>query len=82
MSKGAIKPGPDRLNSLLKMPIPGNLPALRWVMVMFAHYVHWIHSFLDKMHPLTIASKFPLPPHDIIAFDDLKRDIAKLLSQR
>lgn len=65
-------PGSE-LKPLLNLPIPSNLPSLRRALGMFAHFAHWIPSFAEKVYQLTAISKFPLPPHVIRAFEDLKR---------
>lgn len=68
--------GLELLKPLLNLPIPSNLPSLRRVLRMFAHFTYWIPSFVEKAHPLTAISKFSLLPHVIRAFEDLKKNTA------
>ena len=38
ISKGSVKPDPDRLKGLMDLPVPQNIPSLRRAMGRFSHY--------------------------------------------
>lgn len=59
------------------MPIKSNLPYLQQAVGMFTHYAYWIPSYSEKVHPLTVISKLPLPRYTIRIFEDLKSNIAE-----
>ena len=48
ISKGTIKPDPERLRPLKELPPPQNIAAQRRVIGMFSYYSKWIPSFLRK----------------------------------
>ena len=77
ISKGSVKPDPDRLKGLMDLPVPQNLPSLRRAMGMFSHYSQWIPNFSEKLHPLTKVTRYPLSKEQTEAFKCLKQEIAK-----
>ena len=77
ISKGSVKPNPDRLKGLMDLPIPQNLPSLRRAMGMFSHYSRWIPNFSEKLHPQTKVTHYPLTKEQTEAFKCLKQEIAK-----
>ena len=70
----------EQLKHLMELPVPGNMPTLRWALSMFAHYSQWVASLKKKkkkkLHPLMQVSTFPLFCPTIKAFQNMKRDIA------
>ena len=76
ISKGSVKPEPDRHKGLMDLPVPENL-SLRRVMGMFSHYSPWIPNFSEKLHPLTKVTHYPLTKEQTEAFQCLKQEIAK-----
>ena len=50
ISKGSVKPDPDRLKGLIDLPVPQNLPSLRRAMVMLLYSVF-------------VTLRFPFGPH-------------------
>ena len=77
ISKGSVKPDPDRLKGLMNLPVPQNLPSLRRAMGMFSHYSRWIPNFSEKLHPLTKVTRYLLSKELTEAFKCLKQEIAK-----
>ena len=61
VSKGQIKPDPDRLQPLRDLPPPENKKAQERITGMFAYYSQWIPRFSDKAYPLIHNEIFPLP---------------------
>ena len=73
-----IRPDPERMRPLLNLPLPEDLPSLRRVLGLFSYYSKWVHSFSDKVKPLSANDpKFPLSDDAIRAFEQIKRDVAK-----
>ena len=54
-----IKPDPDRLEPLLKLPTPSTKSMLQRALGLFAYYSNWIQKYSDKIRPLTQSSTFP-----------------------
>ena len=77
ISKGSVKPDPDRLKGLMDLPVPQNLPSLRRAMEMFSHYSRWIPNFSEKLHPLTNVTRYPLTKEQTEAYKCLKQEFAK-----
>ena len=75
ISKGSVKPDPDRLKGLMNLPVPQNFPSLRRALGMFSHYSRWIFS--EKLHPLTRVTCYPFTKEQTEAFKCLKQEIAK-----
>ena len=75
ISKGSMKPDPDRLKPLQKLPAPNTLAEQRRIVGMFAYYSKWIPKFSDKIRPLIQNSVFPLPENVLHAFQNLKVEI-------
>ena len=76
ISKGIIKPDPERMRVLIELPVPHNCKSLERVVGMFAYYAKWIKQFSDKIKPLKSAQTFPLSSDAVSAFDMLKNDLA------
>ena len=52
VSKGLIKPDPERFRSLRELPPPHNTKSQQRIVGMFAYYSHWISHFSDKIFPV------------------------------
>ncbi|XP_054287982.1 uncharacterized protein LOC129003710 [Macrosteles quadrilineatus] len=75
ITKNEIRPDPDRLQPLLKLPLPHDGQSLRRTMGMFAHYSDFIKSFSEKIQPLSSTKSFPLSEEAINSFNELKNEI-------
>ena len=79
VTKGTVKPDPERLAPLKDMPAPVNLKAQQRAVGMFAYYSQWISHFSDKIHPLIQNESFPVSGLALEAFQNLKKDIERAL---
>ena len=76
ISKGTIKPNPDRLQPLFNLAPPSNLEIQRRYVGMFSYYSKWIFKFSEKIYPLIHNTEFPIPDSVLEAYNTLKEDIA------
>ena len=73
----SIKPDPDRVQSLLDMPIPKASKELQRMVGLFAYYARWILNYSLKVRPLIKVSQFPLIDKTVVtAIEGLKHDLA------
>ena len=75
VSKGTIRPDPERMRPLRELPLPTDKKTLQRVIGMFAYYSPWIPKYSDKIHPLISNRTFPLPADCQETFDRLKREL-------
>ena len=75
VSKGEIKPDPERLKPLRELPAPVNLKAQKRAVGLFSYYSQWIKDFSKKIRPLSQNTLFPLPEEALRAFNLLKEDV-------
>ena len=75
ISKGEIRPDPERLAPLREMEPPASLKSQKRACGMFAYYSGWISHFSDKIKVLTENTTFPLPPHVLLTFNNLKKEL-------
>ena len=75
VSKGLIKPDPDRLRPLRELPPPENKKSQERIVGMFAYYSQWISKFSDKAYPLIHNQVFPLPQPVLTCFESLKKEL-------
>ena len=75
ISKGTIKPDPERLHPLKELPPPQNIAAQRHVIGMFSYYSKWIPKFSEKIRPLIQNKQFPISESALQTFEQLKLDI-------
>ena len=82
VSKGAVKPDPERFKPLIDLSAPKSLKEQQRIVGMFAYYSHWISRFSDKINPLAHNTVFPVPSNVLSAFESLKSDLvnASLIS--
>nr|XP_026689480.1 uncharacterized protein LOC104265567 [Ciona intestinalis] len=78
ISKGTLKPDPERIQPLLNLPIPDNQKALQRVIGMFAYYAQWIPKYSDKIKPLVQNKEFPLKQSALESFEELREKLAKI----
>ena len=78
ISKGTLKPDPDRVKTLLELPPPTNSKEQQRVVGLFAYYAQWISQYSDKVKPLLKNCTFPLSNHALKAFDELKAELAEV----
>ena len=77
VSKGNVKPDPERMEPLRKMPPPPNMKAQKRAIGLFAYYSSWVPKFSDKIHALNHNTIFPLPDKVKQDFENLKTEIEK-----
>ncbi|XP_063624762.1 uncharacterized protein LOC134796503 [Cydia splendana] len=71
IANNVIQPDSARLEPLLNLPPPHDLPSMRRALGMFAHYSKWIPNFSEKVHELAKTKTFPLTNTMIKDFGDL-----------
>ena len=74
-----IKPDPNRLEPLLKLPTPSTKSMLQRGLGLFAYYSNWIQKYSDKIRPLTQSSTFPLSEEACNAYEAIKREISEAI---
>ena len=70
-----VQPDPQRLQPLLDLPSPSDLPSLKRICGMFSYYSKWIQNYSTKIRPLMKNTSFPLPADVENAFQELKKEI-------
>ena len=81
ISKGSIKPDPDRLKPPQKLPAPITLAKQLRTVSMFACYSKLIPTFSNKIRPLIQNNVFPLPENATHAFQNLKVEIENAVAR-
>ncbi|XP_026322465.1 uncharacterized protein LOC113232055 [Hyposmocoma kahamanoa] len=77
VKNNVIEPDKDRLDPLIKLPLPRNTAELKRALGLFAHYAKWVHNFSAKIQPLINNSQFPLNENGQRSFKLLKSEIEK-----
>ena len=77
ISKGEIKPDPDRMEPLLIVPLPHDAASLKRALGLFSYYSPWIPKYSDMIQPLINKPMFPLCSAAKEAFQNIKQCIAK-----
>ena len=75
IENGCISPDPEKLRPLLELLLPQK--SLNRCLTLFSYYSRWVPNFSDRVKPITSCKSFPLSSEAEIAFEDLKRIIAK-----
>jgi len=75
IEEGEIRPNPERLQPLRKLPVPENTRSLNRCLGFFSYYSKWIQKFSYRLRPLTVNDGFPLNEAAVRAFQDLKQAI-------
>ena len=70
--KGVMRPDPERVRPLMELPDPEDMPQLKRVIGMFAHYSQWIPKFSQHVQPLVQVVSFPLSKTAKISLNILK----------
>ena len=73
IEEGTIRPDPERLRPLLELSIPHDSKSLNRCLGFFAYYSQWIHSYSDRVKPLSSTKEFPLSEEAVQAFNSLKK---------
>ena len=76
IENGTIRPDPNRLTALLRLPPPADSKGLKRILGFFSHYSKWIRNFSEKIRPLVNTAAFPLNREQLNSFEGLKREIA------
>ena len=76
ISHGVLRPDPDRMEPLVKLPIPNDQKSLKRALGLFSYYSKWIPNFSDKVRYLTTDVTFPLSQGAVSSFESLKKAIA------
>lgn len=79
VSKGIVKPDPQRLSPLREMPAPTDLKSQQRAVGMFSYYSPWISHFSDKIYPIIHNKAFPISGPALEAFENLKKDLENAL---
>ena len=74
--QGTLRPDPDRVKTLLDMPIPTKKRELDRVIGLFAYYARWLPRYSDKIKPLVDARSFPLDELAMESFHLLQEELA------
>ena len=76
VSKGSIKPDPERMKPLLDLPV--DPASLQRAMGLFSYYARWVEKFSHRVHSLVGSPRFPLSEECVlVAFEDVKLQVAK-----
>ena len=75
VSHNTIKPDPERMEPLLKLPLPSDPAALKRALGLFSYYSRWIDKFSDRIQPLIGDPDFPLSEDCKNAFEEIKLSI-------
>ena len=75
VSKGTIRPDPERLRPLQELPPPDNIKAQRRIIRMFTNYSFWILNYLLKIQELNNNTIFSISAKIKDSFEYLKREL-------
>ena len=76
----SIKPDPDRVQSLLDMPIPKSTKESQRMAGLFAYFARWVSNYSSRIRSLIKASMFPLTGEPMTTIEDLKHTLANATS--
>ena len=77
VSKGTIRPDPERFEALRKMDPPNSAKSQQRIIGLFSYYSQWISHFSDKIRVLSQNTIFPLPSSVKTTFENLKEELEK-----
>ena len=75
IKEGTIRPDPERLRPLRKLPIPHDSKSMIRCLGLFSYYSQWIPRFSDRIKPIASCKSFPQPSPAVEAFESLKKTI-------
>ena len=81
ISHRCLQPDPDRVKTLLDLPVPSSIAALKRAIGLFAYYAKWVPNYSDTIRPLLQSKSVPLENEAIQAFHTLKSVLAKATLQ-
>ena len=73
---GTQRPDPERLKSLLNMPVPTTKKELRHAIGLFAYYARWLPRYSDRIKLLVDTVVFPLCENAVKLFRQLQNELA------
>ena len=73
---GTLRPDPERVKSLLNMPVPTAKKELRRTIGLFAYYARWLPRYSDRIKPLVDTVAFPLSENAVDCFRQLQNELA------
>ena len=76
-----LEPDPDRVKTLLNLPVPNSIPSLKRAIGLFAYYAKWVRNYSDTIRPLLLSDSVPLKMDAIQSFKTLKAELAKAALQ-
>ena len=76
IENGSLRPDPERVQSLLKMPVPTTKKELRRSIGLFAYYARWLPRYSDRIKPLVDTVTFPLNENAVNCFRQLQNELA------
>ena len=71
-----INSDPDRVQPLLKTPVPKTSKDLQLLVGLFAFYARWVPNYSGRIRPLIQSSSFPLDNDVVTAIEKLKQILA------
>ena len=75
ISKGIIRPDPERFEALIALPAPCDMKAQQRIVGMFSYYSQWFSRFSDKIHPLVVNKTFPLSEKVLCSYESMKAEL-------
>ena len=73
---GTLRSDPERVKSLLNMPVPTRKKELRRTMGLFTYYAQWLPRYSDRIKPLVDTVTFPLSENAVNCFRQLQNQRA------
>ena len=70
---GTLRPDPERVKSLLNMPVPTSKKELRRTVGLFAYYARCLQRYPDRIKPLVDTVAFPLSENAVNCFRQLQK---------
>ena len=71
-----LRPDPERVKTLLDIPVPKSKKELSRAIGLFAYYAKWLPRFSCKVKPLVESRMFPLNENAVRCFYQLKSELA------
>ena len=71
-----LRPDPERVKTLLDIPLPKPKKEMSRAIGLFAYYAKWLPRFSCKVKPLVESRTFPLNENAVRCFCQLKNELA------